>query len=182
VSNPRLWQITDAQPAAAQLLASGADAFRVLAVDAGRVAVLRPDGTLVILNEQGQRVSAFNLGSQNITAARLTKSTLVALRGSTIEVRDATNGTLEHRWRTAESDAPVTLEDADGNFAVYTAGIAIHLLRLSDGRDRTLKIPNEGQPAHAQLEAEGLYCAYNETGSTKPGRVAFVPSSELKSQ
>jgi hypothetical protein len=121
----------------------------------------------VIPNEQGRRASAFRLGTRSVASVKLTGARLVVLRGRTLEVHDAASGTLRHHWPVAASDAPIALEDADGNFAVYTAGIAIHLLRLSDGRDRVLSITSEEGPVPADLEPEGLYYSYSEAGRTK---------------
>jgi dipeptidyl aminopeptidase/acylaminoacyl peptidase len=179
VKQKKLWRIAGARRARKRLLLAGPNAADVVAVDAGRIAVLRRDGRLAILNEHGKRLSAFRLGWKNVYAVRLTGSQVVVLRGATVEVRDARRGTLKHRWPAAKSSAGISLEDAQGNFAVYTSGIAIHLLRLSDGRDRLLAIPKQAGPANAELEPDGLHYSYNETWSAKPGRVAFVPFRRL---
>jgi hypothetical protein len=176
---PRLWRVVGERAAGARLVLAGPDALDVVAVGAGRIAVLRPDGRLVLLDSKGKRLSAFRLGRQGVEAVTLTGSILVVLRGKTVEVRDATTGTVKHCWPAASSSGAIELEDAHGNFAVYVAGIAIHLLRLSDGRDLVLAIAKQAGPAHAELEPERLYYSYNETGSAKPGRVAFVPYREL---
>ncbi len=178
IRDPALSRLVRAPRPTARRIKRGADTYRVLAVDAGRIVVLRSDGLLVLLDARGERLSAFRLGS-GATAARLTGSHLIVQRGATLEVRNAATGAVEHRWPTAPSDAAITLEDADGEFAVYTAGIAIHVLRLTNGHDRVVRIPGEAQPAHAELEPSGLYYSYNETGSAKPGRLAFVPVAEL---
>jgi hypothetical protein len=137
---------------------------------------------LVILNDHGKRLSAFRLGGSKVKAVTLTGSQLVVLRGTAFEVRDATTGKVKHRWPVASSDgASITLEDAQGNLAAYTAGIAIHVLRLTNGHDRVLAIAKQAGWANAALEPEGLYYSYSETGSAK-GRVAFVPLSELKAR
>ena len=178
-TEPKLWQVVGERRASTRVLLAGPDALDVVAVDAGRIAVLRRDGTLVVLDGRGKRQSAFRLSPKGIDGVRLTGSRLVVLRGAAIEVRNATTGAMEHRWRAAKSDAPLALEDAQGNLAVYTAGIAIHLLRLSDGRDRVLAIAEQGDPTHADLEPAGLYYSYNRTGSNTPGRLGFVPLSRV---
>jgi Tol biopolymer transport system component len=53
---------------------------------------------------------------------------------------------------------------------------AIQLRRLADGRARTIRPP--GGAVDAELEANGLFYAYNRRGSF-PGRVVFVPFAEL---
>jgi TolB protein len=180
VKEPKLWRIVGEGAPSSQLVLAGPDAVDVVAVDASRISVLRPDGVLAIVNETGKRLSAFRLGRRGIEAVSLTGPQFVVYRGKTVEVRDATTGKVKHRWPVTSSDgAEISFEDAQGNFAVYTEGIAIHLLRLSDGRDRVLAIAKQAGPAHAELEPEGLYYSYNETGSAHPGRVAFVPYKEL---
>jgi Tol biopolymer transport system component len=179
VSEPKLWRIVGAGSGAKKrLVIEGPDAADVVAVDTGRIAVLRHDGMLVILNATGRKLSAFHLGSEGLNAAQMTESTLVVLRGRMLEVRDVATGTLRHRWRTANG-SNATLEDASNGFAVYSVGIAVHLLRLSDGRDRTLSIRRMAGPVNAQLEPEGLYVSYNLTSAAHPGRIAFVPFLEL---
>ena len=181
---PTLWRVVGKKKSK---VVSGADALAVVDVDAERIAVLRDDGRLVILDLRGKRLSTFSFGKKGIRRepstdrwpVRLTGPLLVALRGRTIEVRDAASGTVRHRWPTAASEAPIALEDARGDFAVYGAGIALHVLRLSDGRDRMLEIADEEGPVHAELERNGLYYSYNTAIGAKRGRVAFVPLEEL---
>jgi Tol biopolymer transport system component len=182
ITEPKLWRIVESGRARTRRLLARWDAIDVVSVDNGRLALLRPDGTLAILNDRLRKLSAFRLGWKGVRRVTLAGSQVIVLRGRTLEVRSAARGTVKRRWRPARTDGPITLEDAHGNFAVYTAGIAIHVLRLSDGRDRVLAIAKQAGPAHAELEAEGLYYAYNETGSAQPGRVAFVPFRELTSR
>lgn len=181
---PTLWRVVGTTK---KRVVSGADAFAVVDVDAGRIAVLRDDGRLVILDRLGNRLSAFPLGKKGMQPeqsidrwpVRLAGRLIVALRGTTIEVRDAASGALRHRWVAVRSEAPITLEDARGSFAVYKAGIALHVLRLSDGADRLIEIPDAEGPVHAELERGGLYYSYNTPVGAKHGRIAFVPLHEL---
>jgi hypothetical protein len=174
--DPALWRVDGTRRTR---IVSGDDAFDVVDVDAGRIAVLRQDGRLVILDRDGRRLSAFRLGRNGTPDVRLTGQLVVVLRGTTIEIRDAAGGAVRRRWPTAPSEAPLKLEDARGEFAVYTAGIAIHVLRLSDGRDRRLEIADEESPVHTELERNGLFYSYNTPVGAKHGRVAFVPLSQL---
>ena len=178
VTAPALWQVVGARTATSRMMPAGPNALDVVAVDAGRIGVHHPDGTFVLLSSTGKQLSSFHLRLQGIRAVRLTGRSLVVLRGTTIEVRDATTGVTKQRWPTS-GKGEIWLEDAQGQFAAYTAGVAIHLLHLTDGRDRALAIANEAGPVNAQLEPEGLYYSYQETGSAKPGRVAFVPIRTL---
>jgi hypothetical protein len=176
VSDGKLWRIVAGREVA--LVTAGADAMDGVAADARRIVVLRRGGTLAILAPNGRRLGAFGLGE--VRAVKLAGPRLVALRDRKIEVRSAASGDVIHVWPTARTSAGVALQDAQANFAVYTAGIAIHLLRLSDGRDRALAIAGERGPVDADLEPEGVYYSYTKARSAKPGRVAFVPWQQLK--
>jgi hypothetical protein len=94
---------------------------------------------------------------------------------------DVPSGNLLRRFRLDPGGlAKPRLRDAEGNFAVYVAGVAIHVVRLGDGRDLALRIEREAGPADVQIEPQGLFYAYNEAYSEQPGRIAFVPFSQLR--
>lgn len=180
ITQRRLIQIT-AGGTARQLL-PGPDAGRLLAIDRQRLVVLRPHGNVLVLTERGRISSTVGVGRRPVEAARLAETRLIIQRDGEIDVYDSKTAALQHRWPTAAGPAPTTLEDAEGDYAVYTSGIAVHLLQLSTGLDRILAIPHEAQPAHAQLTPDGFYYSYNqEDAGAAPGRLAFVPARELHS-
>jgi hypothetical protein len=43
-----------------------------------------------------------------------------------------------------------------------------------------LRLKNEASEAHAQLEAGGLFYAYNRAWTKRPGRLGFVPRREVE--
>jgi Tol biopolymer transport system component len=172
VTQARLWRIDGKRKT---LVRSGADALPVVAVDGDRIATLRPDGRLILLSADGKRLSALSLG-RGIEGVQLDGAQLVVLRRATLEVYDLRSGRLARRRPTQLGvSGDVRLEDVDHGIAVYVAGLEIHLLRLSDGRDIALRLTDEGSEAHAQLEPAGLFYAYNQAWTTKPGRLGFVP-------
>ena len=57
---------------------------------------------------------------------------------------------------------------------------AVHVVRLSDGRDRVLSAGGQGPPVDAQLGKRGLFYEYNQLYTQKPGRVLFVPAGRLQ--
>jgi hypothetical protein len=71
------------------------------------------------------------------------------------------------------------VEDAEQGIATVVIGVAIHLIRLSDGRDLVLDIENQAGPSHAELEPAGLFDSWNEACTSKPGRLAFVPWEDV---
>jgi hypothetical protein len=74
--------------------------------------------------------------------------------------------------------AALRLADYQDGIAVYVAGRTVHLLRLSDRRDATIRAPGVG-PVHAQLEPSGLFYSYSPAGSPGRSRVALVPLASL---
>ena len=71
-----------------------------------------------------------------------------------------------------------SLVDLQGDIAIYIAGRRIHLLRLSDGRNVSIR-PRGSGPVLAAIESAGLYYAFNVAGSKRPGRVTFLPLDRL---
>jgi hypothetical protein len=72
--------------------------------------------------------------------------------------------------------------DATADLVVYSVGIRLHLLRLRDGRDVTLRFKGQFGYASAKLWHGGLFYAYNVSGgsSSKPGRAGFVPAAGVQ--
>jgi WD40 repeat protein len=176
-TNVHLWRIDGSRKVP---IRSGRDAGLVVAVDSGRIATLQADGTLTLLSGSGARLTALKLG-KDVDAVRLDGSRVVLLRHGRIEVYDAASGRRrEIRRLGARPDVKATLEDAQDGFVVYTAGLAVHVLRLSDGRDVVLGLQAEASEAHAQLVPSGLYYAYNRAWTRRPGRLGFVSMQEVE--
>jgi hypothetical protein len=72
------------------------------------------------------------------------------------------------------------LEAAQGDLAAYVVGAAVHVLRLSDGREIVVDTPNATDPAFARFVPSGLFYAFNESYAKRPGRLVFVPRPELE--
>jgi hypothetical protein len=178
VLRPQLWQIVGTQKASERLIVSRPDAMRVEDVDAGRIAVYTRAGRIVLLRADGQRIATFRVG-RGAADISLSGSQLALRRGKTIEVYDVDRGKRVRMRTLRQLSSPPRLAGVQGKVAVYVAGIAIHLLRLADGRDVVLRLGNEAGPADAALEPEGLYYSYNEAYSGRPGRIGFVPLQRL---
>jgi WD40-like Beta Propeller Repeat len=178
VLRPQIWQIVGSRKASERLVVSRPDAIRVEDVDAGRIAVYTRDGRIVLLHADGQRIATFRVGRGAVDIS-LSGSQLSLRRGKTIEVYDVDRGKRVHVRTLRQLSAPLRLVGVQGKVAVYVAGIAIHLLRLADGRDVVLRLGNEAGPADAALEPEGLYYSYNEAYVPQPGRIGFVPRRRL---
>jgi Tol biopolymer transport system component len=167
----QLWRLEGSQKT---LVRSGDDA-EVVAVDDVGIVTLRADGRLTLLSADGKTLRTLSLGP-GIQDVQLDGAELVVLRRARLEIYDLRSGRLARRRPTQLGiSGNVRLEDVDQGIAVYVAGLAVHVLRLSDGRDVTLRLKDEGSEAHAQLEPAGLFYAYNQAWTTKPGRLGFVP-------
>ena len=71
------------------------------------------------------------------------------------------------------------LEDAAGDLVLYVVGAAIHVLRLSDGRDVVIHTPDATEPVFARLVPNGLFYAFNVAYAKRPGRLVFVTRADL---
>jgi Tol biopolymer transport system component len=154
-------------------IASSSGELTPLAVDNGRILVDHGSGTLAILDANGAEL--VEVAAPGFTEPRLQGSDLVARAGGTLDDYDAASGVLMHAWPVP---ADAKLQDVQDGLAVYATSSDIHLLRLVDGHDSTIRPPGTGL-LHAQLEPAGLFYSYSVLDSDRPGRVAFVPSANL---
>ena len=167
-STGKLWRIGARHT---HLIRKGATSIDVAAADSGRLVVVTRPGPLLILDNHGKLRSRIALRRGTAKGAKLQGNDLVVMTAYSLDVYDAAAGTRHASWplRRATGPQPI-LEDVQDGIAAYVAGVATHLVRLSDGRDITLDLPDAGPPAHAQLEADGLYFSYNQPHSSRPGR------------
>jgi len=144
-------------------------------VDAGRVLTVAPGGVVRLLSTRGRVLRSWRL-SRGITYAELGGRTLAAQRGASLTAYDAASGAKKQtRLLAADEGRPPRLLDVQGDLATYVTGGAIHLLRLSDGRDVALDLPGGAPWLDAQLEPSGLFVTWNQMYHRRPGRMAFVP-------
>jgi hypothetical protein len=128
-----------------------------------------------MLATSGRVLRAWNLG-RGVVNARLNGRRLVVQRGTSALVFDARTGArIASLPLVRDEGAHVSLTDVEGDLVAYTTGGAIHLLRLSNGRDVVLRIPGAAPPLDARLEPSGLYLTWSQMDSLRPGRLAFVP-------
>lgn len=115
--------------------------------------------------DSGARSSACSVRRRRVTAAQLNGAASSLTRVGEIEVYDVSTGARALRRPTPQGFG---LVDVDGGVAVLLTRRAVMLLRLDDGRSRTLT------PGHstvmAELEPPGLYYSYG-TADGGPGRI-----------
>lgn len=155
--------------------------LRPLDVDAGRIVVSGDNETLV-LDDEGRVLASVPVSTH---AAQLSGSTLVVgVRGRLSYHDAATGGLLGSRPLPDVSvQGPcgidhcptpgLRLEDLARGQIAYVLDERVHLLRLSDGADRTV-----AEGTAARFGDHGLFYAY-EAPAPRRGRVRFVPFANL---
>jgi WD40-like Beta Propeller Repeat len=141
-------------------------------VAGGLIAILENEAVAVV-DERGTLVRVFPFGSGEARAARIDGNRLVVGREGAVELYDVSTGAP-----IAQQAVPTRfrLADADGGTAVLMRNNVVMLLRLQDGRSRTLT-PGRG-PVLAELEPAGLFYSYATPDGG--GRVVFAPRSEAE--
>jgi Tol biopolymer transport system component len=149
------------------------------AVDAGRVLAVAQGGAVRLLTPSGKVLRRWGLGA-GIDEARLQGHTLAVQRGVSLALYDTRSGAKTATRPLAPNEgARPRLLDVQGNVAVYVTGGAVHVLRLSDGRDLALALPRAAPPFDAQLASSGLYVTWNQMHTRRYGRFTFVPLRAL---
>ncbi len=144
-------------------------------VDAGRIVTVTDAGLVRILSTKGRTLHSWSLG-EGIVTARLRGRALAVQRGTTLEAYDARTGTKTQTRQLLTDGGPTPyLLDVQGDLALYETGGAIHLLRLSNGQDKALRLPAAAPSLDAHLEPAGLFVSWNKMYDRRPGRLAFVP-------
>jgi Tol biopolymer transport system component len=150
------------------------------AVDAHRVLTVSRSGVARLVAASGKLLRQWALGKE-IAAVRLQGRTLAVQRGAAVALYDTTTGAkIGSRRLVSDEGAGAALLDLQGNLAVYGTGGAIHVLRLSDGRDLALALPRAAPPLDAQVEPSGLFVLWNRMYTHRSGRVTFVPLHALQ--
>jgi hypothetical protein len=173
---PTLWKLTGVQKPPRVRIGAGRDVHPVVAVHSGRI-VTQPRGRIVLLDGNGRRIAVVRPNAR-VRDVQLHGRRLAFVSRAHVHVYDATRNVLIRRWplRVRRASVSVTrLRDLEGDLAVYFVGRVLHLLRLSDGRDRVVDMG--GRIRDAQLEAGGLFVAFQKV----PGgaRIAFVPLKQV---
>jgi Tol biopolymer transport system component len=173
----RIWKATGMRMAIVRTFKGEA---RVASVDAGRIAVLR-DGKAVSVLSRSSGIRTFAFRGGRVLGAALDGPRLVVLQNKRLTVLDLRTGrpTASCPVRRGFGPAP-ELEDAQGDLAAYVVGVAIHVLRLTDGHEIVIDTRNATEPVFARLVPIGLFYSFNESYAKLPGRLAFVPRADLE--
>jgi Tol biopolymer transport system component len=144
-------------------------------VDAGRVLTIAANGRVRLLSTRDRVLRTWRLAA-HIDNARLRGRALAVQHRRSLDVYDASTGAKKQALELAsDGGSRPFLLDVQSDLVVYATGGAIHLLRLSDGRDVALDLTGAAPLLDARLEPSGLFVTWNQMYSRRPGRMAFVP-------
>jgi WD40 repeat protein len=182
----RIWESTGGRTKLVRTFRGEAD---LLALDDGRLAVEPVPcgsarycgaGTTVSVFSRGGRIRTFVVDGGPVLGAALEGPRLVVLQRKQLTVFDVGSGHRRATWPVQLGfRSAAELEDAAGDLVLYVVGAAIHVLRISDGRDVVIRTPNATEPVFARLVPSGLFYAFNVAYAKRPGRLAFVALSAL---
>jgi hypothetical protein len=158
-------------------IATGAGTVLAVSSDAGREAVLRPDGSVAVYSASGNvQVTVNPPNAQEVALSD--KSLLVLSKHRQLALYDAHTGSLRKTFFVHGTKQPRNL-DVQGNIAIYTVGSALHAVNLSSGKDRAIR-ELRGGPILADIDGAGLVYAANRYEYRPGTRVAFVPLARVE--
>ena len=126
-----------------------------LSVDDDRVLVAPTRTAVEVVAADGTVIASFPAAHQY--HALLRDDRVITLAGEDLVVRDFSGQTVLERTLPADAE----LEDVSGDLVLYTSKSRLHLRRLSDDRDVTLRLPGQTARAHACFADDGIVYAYN---------------------
>jgi hypothetical protein len=163
----RVGSLLGQQPAGSVQIPSAAQ----LSVDRGRVAVLRLDGRVDVLQRD---IILQTLATADVRAVALRGQQLTVLTDAgTLDVYGLWNGALLHRWAAPLGTSAAI--DVHYGVAVVTAGHRIYAISLQTGRRRVLLAAPTAVRAH--LDDIGVVYAYNLRRS---GVLGFLPFAAVE--
>jgi hypothetical protein len=143
-------------------VATGPDTVEAASVDGGRIAVLRPDGTVGLYSTSSAQ-PRLAVSPANAEAVALSGRNLVVLTaGHKLEVLDAKTSVLVLRKTFSVHGTNPSNLDVQGNIAIYTTGSSVHAVNLTSGKDR-VAAKLHAAVAHARIDSAGLAYAGTRT-------------------
>ena len=142
---------------------------------AKRVVTVTPTGVVRTALARGRVLRSWSVGERVVTARLRGRVLAVQQRHDGRRLRRTTGAKRQSRELLTDGGPPPFLLGVQGDLVVYETGGALHLLRLSDGRDKALLIPGAAPWLDASLEPGGLFISWNKMHDRRPGRIAFIP-------
>jgi len=149
----------------------------VVAVDPKSIAAQFPDGSVTVYPASGAALRSIPIPPGTFSGFALQGSQLVTIRNGRLELYDVSSGRLAKT---------IWLGDAAKLGGLYKGLVTyvdyrVHVLRLSDRKHANLS-PPRADFIGPQIEASGLFYAYNDPSGHAPGRVVFVPIAKILKQ
>ena len=177
ISQTKLWRLGPQKA----LVRASSNAYAVVGIDGGRIAVRDPvGGSVALVNVSGAVTRTIPISAGDLSGVAFQGRQLVVLENGALDVYDVQ----------ATGDKPVTsipvpagklkpvLRDVQSGLAVYVRGTAIHVVRLSDGKDVRI-VPSVSGRVDAQIEPGGLFYSYTLPRTPALSRIAFLPRDDL---
>src|SRR5207247_1532140 len=138
-------------------------------------------GTTTLVRTHGEEFSGSFLGG--LLADRATVAfdgpRLLVLQSARLTAFDLKSGRRTRSWPLRRGFGPTPqLEDAQADLVAYVVGVAVHVLRLTDGRELVIDTPNATAPVFARFVPSGLFYSFDKSYDKRPGRLVFVTHSE----
>ena len=177
-AHARVWETTGGPPRVVRTLTGDAT---VLDLDGGRILIARGFHTLAGFSPHGPLRSVHVRGGEILGATFAGGWRVLVRQSGRLSESDLASGRRIGSWpMPAGSIGDPQPLSAHNGLVAYAVGATIHLLRLSDGREAVLDAPNALGPAFALFVPGGVFYAYNEADSSRPGRLAFVPMAKVE--
>jgi hypothetical protein len=144
----------------------------LVGVDGGRLLVDRPTA-VDVLTRDGALVSTLKRPHEG--GAVMRDGRVATLAGRRLTVSGVDGGSV-----VTKTLSPLAhIDDLDGDLVLYSVDTALHLLRLTDGKDVVLRFKGQFGYVHARLWHGGLFYAYNQE-SGLPGHAGYVSAATVR--
>jgi hypothetical protein len=158
--------------------------------DPGRVAVLRPNGSVGVYTPTGKRLLSLTPTPRAAAVALNGRNLLVLEYGGTLALYDAGTGALRKTFKTRGESKLVQNVGVEANIAIYTTGTgfglgdfshsALHAVNLTSGKDRVIGSFGTSTAdviGLARIDSAGV--VYSSSRVDDNGRLVFLPWSRV---
>jgi hypothetical protein len=158
--------------------------------DRGRVAVLRPNGSVGVYSSAGKPLLSLTPTPRAAEVALNGRNLVVLEYGGTLALYNPGTGSLVETFKTSGKPALVQNLGVDGNVAIYTTGLGfglgdfshstLHAVNLASGKDRVIGRFGSGTAGViglARIDAAGV--AYSNYRFRSRGKLVFLPWSRV---
>ena len=163
-------------------LADGTATMTARSTDGRLVAVLRADEAVGLYSTRGKLLRTVTPSTPTEVAVRGVYLAVLTT-ADTLEVYNSHSGRRLHTWRVAHGARSLDVSSGLAAYAAPSAGggyaRVVHVLRLSNGKDRVLAT-TPPQLVAVRIEPAGLVYAVSRIGARETGYLVFWPMSRLR--